>query len=131
MLESMSIQIFPTYCFCCTILLIIKINQLCSPLLVSISSVRQLTRHSNWIKVTSNWPLGIHNVRFQWKISTFCSKISCFLSKILLKKNLRGAKIKPFSSVISIFFHLDFGLKFKNWHFKTPFVSASNSYFTH
>ena len=26
MLESMSIQIFPTYCFCCTILLIIKIN---------------------------------------------------------------------------------------------------------
>ena len=39
--------------------------------------------------------------------------------------------MKPFSSVISIFFHLDFGLKFKNWHFKTPFVSASNSYFTH
>ena len=34
-------------CFCCTILLIIKINKLCSPLLVSISSVRQLTRHSN------------------------------------------------------------------------------------
>ena len=31
MLESMSIQILPTYCFCCTILLIIKINQLCSP----------------------------------------------------------------------------------------------------
>ena len=51
MLESMSIQIFPTYCFCCTILLIIKINYLCSPLLVSISSVRRLTRHSKWIKV--------------------------------------------------------------------------------
>ena len=51
MLESMSIQIFPTYCFCCTILLIIKINLLCSPLLVSISSVRRLTRHGNWIKV--------------------------------------------------------------------------------
>ena len=51
MLESMSIQIFPTYCFCCKILLIIKINLLCSPLLVSISSVRRLTRHSNWIKV--------------------------------------------------------------------------------
>ena len=31
MLESMSIQILPTYCFCCTILLIIKINKLCSP----------------------------------------------------------------------------------------------------
>ena len=26
MLESMSIQILPTYCLCCTILLIIKIN---------------------------------------------------------------------------------------------------------
>ena len=26
MLESMSVQILPTYCFCCTILLIIKIN---------------------------------------------------------------------------------------------------------
>ena len=51
MLESMSIQILPTYCFCCTILLIIKINYLCSPLLVSIFCVGRLTRHSNWIKV--------------------------------------------------------------------------------
>ena len=81
------------------------------------------------LKFTSNCPLGTHCVRFQSKISTLFSTIFffvCFLSKILLKKLARG-KDKPFSSVISIFFYLDFGLKFINWHFKTPFISASNS----
>ena len=50
MLISMSIQIFSTYSFCCTIFLIIKISLLHSPLLVSIFNMRRLAWHGNWIK---------------------------------------------------------------------------------
>ena len=110
MLKSMSIQIFAIYCFCCIILFkIIKINLSCSPLLVSIFNMRRLARHSNWIEVRSNWLLGTHSIRF-FDFNFLLDDFLFFYRKFCLK-NLRGAKIEHFSSVISIFFHLDFGLK--------------------
>ena len=110
MLESMSIQIFPTYCF-----LLYDIVNYQNQLVMFTSCWYPFSVWDNWpdtvigLKFTSNRPLGTHSVRFQWKISTFCLTISCFFYLKFCLKNLQGAKIKPFSSVISIFFHLDFG----------------------
>ena len=53
--------------------------------------------------------------RFQRKISTFMKK------KKKGRGNMQGVKIKPFSTFISILLHLYFDLKFRKWHFKTPF----------
>ena len=87
---------------------------------VSIFCVRQLTRHSNWIKVYVK-PVAQHaQCKISVENSNFLLDDFLFFYLKLCLKNLRGAKIKPFSSVISIFFHLDFGLKFKNWHCKNP-----------
>ena len=66
--------------------------------LVSIFCVRRLTRHSNWIKVYVK-PAAWHA---QCKISVENSNFLLdnflfFYLKVCLK-NLRGAKIKPFSS---------------------------------
>ena len=76
------------------------------------------TVHSNWIKVYVK-PAARHaQCKISVENSNFLLENFLFFYLKFCLKNLRGAKIKPFSSVISIFFRLDFGLKFKNWHFK-------------
>ena len=121
MLWSMSTQIFAMYYFCC---------------LYHVVNYQINARQGNWMKVYIK--LAAQHAQCKISVEDLNSLLDDFLFYCLkfCQKILWGTKIKPFSTVTFFFFffffiYLDFGLKFGKWHFKTLFISVSNSYFTH